>query len=265
MTISNSNFFSQSLLLIGGFAIAYNTSVALHELGHTVAVLIDGGQIQEFVLNPFSWSWNLGQNVSNITFTAWGGVTFGLFFSMLPFLLNFIIHSGTYQFLSKITAAYALLFNGVYLVAGTLFDFGDGGELADLGISKELLLILGSIYLISSFIIWINLQYHLGMNKQTSFLQRLGVITIGFAPYLFLIYLYNQIHNAHQILIWGGFALVGILLAFLIAIAGYWGVRGMIQKQPKVIPLNKDWLILVIALLIIIAEFVVFGTPDNPF
>jgi len=35
------------LLLLGGFAIAYNITIAFHEFGHAVAVIIDGGQIQE--------------------------------------------------------------------------------------------------------------------------------------------------------------------------------------------------------------------------
>jgi hypothetical protein len=71
LSIKKVNLFS-ILLVFGSFCIGYNIAIAFHELGHAFAMMLDGGQIQEFVLNPFSWSWNLGQDLNNPLFTAWG-------------------------------------------------------------------------------------------------------------------------------------------------------------------------------------------------
>lgn len=257
---------SQIILLIGGFAIAYNIAIALHEFGHTIAVVFSGGQIKEYVLNPFSWSWNLGQNVSNIIFTAWGGVTFGLLFALIPLLLIFKIRTTWFVFLCKLIAACALMINGIYLLAGTLLNFGDGGELARLGISPTIIIILGVTYLLISMAFWSNLQYHLGFNKHTPLNKRILVITAGFAPYMLIIFLYNLLHNSNQIIIWGGLAAVGMFMAFLIAIIGHLWTKGT-KKTFESDLINEAYAgkMLIMGLLVILTEFIVFGAPPNPF
>ncbi len=52
------------LLFLGGFIIAYNLTIAFHELGHAIMYPIAGEQMIEFVLNPFSWSWAAGERLS---------------------------------------------------------------------------------------------------------------------------------------------------------------------------------------------------------
>jgi hypothetical protein len=90
------------LLILGSLCIAYNVFTACHELGHAFAMMLDGGYIEKFVLNPFSWSSSLGQDLNNPLFTAWGRVTFGLSFAarlvvlccgITPYLLMILLYN----------------------------------------------------------------------------------------------------------------------------------------------------------------------------
>jgi len=263
MTPFNNKLIQRTVLFIGSFAIAYNIAIAFHELGHVVAYLIVDEPIIEFVLNPFSWSWSTGNNFN--IFVLWGGVTFGQFFALLPLLLIFKIKSTLFVFLSKLLAACAFLVNGIYLSLGAIWDFGDGGSLVYLGINTSIIIIIGSIYFLISFLLWSDLQYHLGLNKQTSLINRMTIIVGSIAPYMILIIIYNLVHNSDQIIMWTGLAVFGILTAFLIAFFGNLWTR-MFKYQPtKIVSLNDSWKIFSFGLLIVIAEFIIFGTPPNPF
>ncbi len=81
------------LALSGSFAISFNLAIALHELGHAITYLINGGEITSFVLNPFSWSWAEGRGFSNRIFVLWDGATVGqlLVTGLLVILAEFIV------------------------------------------------------------------------------------------------------------------------------------------------------------------------------
>ena len=253
-------------MLFGVFTIAFNLAVAFHELGHATSVLFDGGQIQEFVLNPFSWSWNLGRAVHNILFTAWGGVTFGLGYTVLPLLfIRFLKYNGL-KLVIKLLAGLGFLINGIYLIVGILFKVGDGAELSALGIRPFLITIMGMVYILLALIIWSEAQKHLGLDSTVKFSRRLGVMISGIAPYMAMIVLYNYLFNSEQLLLWCGFAAAGIASAFLFSLSGHlWANR--IQRLPYHVEITglNAFFMCILGLLVITAEFLVFGTPQNPF
>jgi hypothetical protein len=266
MTSENIGIFQKVLILLGSFAITYNIAIALHELGHVIAYLIDGGEVSAFVLNPFSWSWAEANNLNNRIFALWGGVIFGQMLALIPFVLIIKFKSPIFVFLAKLLAACAFLINGLYLTAGSILNFGDGGSLVYLGVSSSLIIITGLIYLLISFLFWSDLQRHIGLDKETAFISRIKVITGGIAPYMILIIIYNLLHNSSQIVMWGGLAIFGILITFLIAyLGGLWSRHAVKNKEFKVVSHSYSCMLLVVGLLVILAEFVVFGTPANPF
>jgi len=266
MKQTNNDSFEKILLLLGGFAVTFNIAIAFHELGHTIAYLIDGGQVSEFVLNPFSWSWAEAQNLNNRIFALWGGVTFGQILAIIPLVFILKIKSAIYKFLAKLLAACAFLINGLYLSAGAIMNFGDGGTLVYLGVSSSLIIIIGLIYLLISFAFWSDLQRHIGMNRQTVLKNRIKIVTGSITPYMIIIIIYNLLHNSTQIIMWGGLAVFGILSAFLIAFLGdLWNRHVIKNNQSKVVSLSYSRKLLTVGLLIILAEFIVFGTPPNPF
>jgi hypothetical protein len=252
---------------MGTFIIGYNLTIAFHELGHGLAVLIDGGQIQEYYLNPFSWSWNLGKNVNNPIFTAWGGVTFGLIIPLIPIIFLKKTRSWLVKTTIIITAGCAFLINGIYLLIGIFLKIGDGGELLQYGTPPVLIGLLGFLYLTISFIIWIWVQPWLDLKKDSSFIRRLYIFLGGLGPYMILILIYNYLFNKTQLTIWASFAIVGVILSILFAIFGHFLAPGQASSssasqnptRKSVVQLNC------IALLIIIGEFIIFGIKANPF
>lgn len=266
MTPNNNEILYKILLLFGNFAITYNMAIAFHETGHVVAYLIDGGKVSEFVLNPFSWSWAEARNLNNLIFTLWSGVTFGQVLALIPLFCILKIKSKPFVFLAKLLAACAFLINGLYLTAGSILNFGDGGSLVGLGISSSLLITIGIIYFFISFFFWSDLQRHVGLDKQTDLIIRMKIVTGGIAPYMILIIIYNFLHNISQIAIWSGLACFGILATFLIAFLGnIWDRHVVKNNESEVVSHSYAWKLLVFGLLVILAEFIVFGTPAHPF
>jgi hypothetical protein len=251
-------------LLLGGFAIVYNLSIALHELGHTILYPIVGERMIEYVLNPFSWSWATGEKYN--VFVLWGGVTLGQFFSLIPLLLTHKIRSTLFVFLSRLLAACSFLINGIYLSMGAVFGFGDGGDLAFLGMNATFIITLGILYILIALVFWSDLQHHLGMDSHTAIGQRIKVIMGGIAPYMMVIFFYNLIHNSGQITMWGGLAGAGLLAALLISVSGHlWSRR--VRKSNGLDNVSRHYAlhVLVAGLLVILAEFIIFGMPPNPF
>jgi len=252
------------LLLLGGFAIAYNLSIALHELGHAIMYPIAGEQMIEFVLNPFSWSWASGENLS-VT-VLWGGVTLGLFLALVPLMLTFMIRSILFRFLSKILAACAFLINGIYLSMGAVFGFGDGGDLVFAGTNSTFIIVLGFLYILISFLFWADLQFHIGMDDNTVISRRTLVVLGGISPYMVVIFLYNLIHNPKQVTMWGGLAGAGLLAALLISASGHLWSR-FVRKSNGSTDVSRHYAlpVMIVGLMVILAEFIIFGTPPNPF
>jgi len=254
------------LLLFGAFAIDFNLAVAFHELGHTTAVLIDGGQIQEFVLNPFSWSWNLGRNVQDILFTAWGGVTIGLGYTVIPLFFIRLVKNNGMKLVIKLLAGLGFLINGIYLIFGVIYNVGDGAELASLGVNPNLLSAMGSVYVLFALIIWSEAQRNLGIDPQESLSRRLWVMIAGVAPYMAMIVLYNYLFNSGQLILWSGYAVTGVALACLFALCGHLWAKHVYSgaHHVEVSGLN-GFIMSLIGILVILMEFLIFGTPKHPF
>ncbi|GEM_PF-1627030 len=254
----------QILFFLGAFAIGYNLAVAFHETGHVIMYPLAGEKMTEFVLNPFSWSWAAGKNLSIPV--LWGGVTLGLFLALIPLILSMFIRMPLFRFLSRLLAACAFLINGIYLVMSALFGFGDGGDLVYTGASPIFIVGLGSLYILLSLVCWSHIQYYLGLDHKTPFGQRTLVLFGGIAPYMSLIFLNNLIHNPTQLSMWGGLSIAGLVMSFLISICGH--LRRRFFPQLRNTPdLSHHYAlpVLIFALLIILTEFIIFGMPDNPF
>jgi len=263
-TIDVKNKYAKQLVLfMGGFAIAYNIAIALHELGHVLAYSMVDEQMIEFVLNPFSWSWAASKNLN--VFVLWGGVTFGQIFALLPLLMLKKVKAPLFMLLSKLLAACAFLINGIYLLLGALLHFGDGGSLVYVGFNPFFVVSIGTLYFVLSFLFWSHLQQHVGLNSRTPLSVRIRIITGGIVPYMLVIFVYNLLHNADQIMMWGGLALFGIIVSFLIAFMGNWWAHFFHYQNERVFSSTTSWKLFSFGLLVVLAEFVVFGTPPNPF
>ena len=264
--MKRTRIFHSILLLFGAFIIAFNLAVTLHELGHATAVLIDGGQIQEFVLKPFSWSWNLGHGVEDVLFTAWGGVSIGLFYTIIPLIFVRLAKHNGIKLVIKLIAGLGFLINGIYLIIGVLFNVGDGAELTGLGVSPGLLLVMGIVFVLISLIIWSEAQRNMGIEPQERFSRRLLILVSGIAPYMAAIVLYNYLYNSEQLVLWTGFAATGLTSAVLFALCGHlWAKRSSCETHPIEVSGSSGFLMLSLGILVIVMEYLIFGNPPHPF
>jgi hypothetical protein len=163
-------------------------------------------------------------------------------------------------------AGFAFFINGAYLLAGAQCNFGDGGELLKLGVNPLLVTALGALYLVFAMVICAELQIHLGLDAHTPFWQRLLVIMGGITPYMILILVYNLLFNSRQVAIWGGFAALGVFAAIFFAFSGYvWAKIFSIADNQGERPEQDIYFLLLLAGIILLSEFLIFGTPPNPF
>lgn len=263
----NKNIWS-GLFLFGCFCIGYNLAIAFHELGHVLAVLLDGGQIHQFHLNPFSWSWNLGKNINSPLFTAWGGVSFGLTLSTLPLISVIWIRHLIFRAAVLVTAACAFLINGIYLVVGIFINVGDGRELIQYGVSAKLIFSLGFLYIIAAFSLWMIIQPLLGIGKHVGFFKRFLILSGGIFPYLLMIFVYNLIFNSKQIIIWLSFVALGLLSVFIMAATGVLWARyskGFSPLDPGEAGWSPVISVLIMGIGIVVLELIIFGIEINPF
>jgi hypothetical protein len=255
-------------MLLGAFCVGYNMAIAFHELGHALAMVLDGVTIRAFHLNPFSWSWTFPESLNHPLFTALGGVTFGVVFAAIPALAAIRIQTPAFRIPAVVTAAVALAVDGIYLVAGTFFRIGDGGELLQYGVSRELILALGGLYVAISLLLFAFVQSMLGIGKNTPITTRALIMFGGIVPYLAVIFLYNLLLNQREILLWISFVSAGIFLILLWVWAGH-VLAKRLQCQGAVSGAGVSWTPVITTLLsgmaIVVGELMFFGIKENPF
>jgi len=256
------------LLLFGTFCIAFNLAIAFHELGHAFTMILDGVGVRDFHLNPFSWSWTFPKSLNNVIFTASGGVTFGLIFAILPSIAAVWIRNAYFRIPAFTTAAFAFSINGIYLIAGTLFKVGDGGELIQYGVSHVMVLSLGGIYIIAALFLLALIQPLFGINKEFSFGKRFLIFGAGIIPYLSMMFIYNLFLNKREIMLWFSFVVAGVLLILLLSFSGYFRAK-MHEGFREVNRIKVGWgpvlMSLILGFAIIIGELIIFGVKESPF
>ena len=256
------------LLIFGSFCIGYNLAIACHELGHALAMVLDGVGVRQFHLNPFSWSWTFPRSLKHELFTASGGISFGLLLALIPLVLTIRIRSPYFRIPAYMTAGFALSVNGIYLVAGVFFRMGDGGELIRYGIAPMPIVLLGGLYLIGSLVILAVVQPELGIGTSCPFTCRFFMLASGITPYLLIIFVYNRFLNQKETLIWLSFALAGVFLVFLISVSGHFRARSsrsFVETNRSVLDWKFVVVILVAGVGVVLAELLFFGIKPNPF
>jgi hypothetical protein len=207
-----------SLLLLGSFAIGFNTAHALHELGHALAVWFGGGSVTSLSLHPFSWS-KIGYSVPLTVPIAWAGAFFA---SLVGLLLLALVwrRYGAWTMPIVVTALCTFIVNAVYLgVDGMLLAGGDATDLVGLGVSRPVVVGAGILLLVIGAVIAMLLPPRLGLGQQSGLGARLLVLWTGIGSYLIAMFSYHLLFNAKEVLVWGLFAGLGLLLISVLAVA----------------------------------------------
>lgn len=172
----------RGLLLLGSFAIAYNASEFLHELGHALAAWMTGGQVSGIVVHPFNWSFCYAVSPYPLFLTA-AGVMFSSLAGVLifvclirwpkPFLLPLLL-------IGPLT----LINNGDYMLMDLIVQSGgDACSLAAMGISPAVIVPGALFLLLAGFALAVILIRKIGL-LEGGFTMRLIIIGMGILSYL---------------------------------------------------------------------------------
>lgn len=180
-------------LLLGSFSFGYNLHTILHELGHCVAIWVQGGSIHGFVLHPFLASYAPSTYVPDHILLYLGGALFGgtstVLFAFLawryrsPYLMPFVMACAA----GLITTARWML------VAPFTASETDYYYLITLAVSPSIIFLWGLAFLIIGLVVFILYLPLVGVSSGASFSRYLAVIVAGILPYQIVAGMYRVV------------------------------------------------------------------------
>jgi len=220
MQCSISRYSKLSLGLFGTFAIGYNLSNAIHELGHALAMWLGGGRVKMVLLHPFSWSYTyyLGKPPFPAT-TAAAGV---LFSTLVSLCILVVIRRRRSDWLLPLVATGLCTFivNAIYLgVDSFMRSGGDGTYLLRYGFPLPAIIGLALLLLPFGAVFALILLPRLGLKADDGIWPRLPILFSGIGSYLLLMLAYNQLANKPEIVLWTVYVAIGFLLITIWAVS----------------------------------------------
>ena len=220
MTISKNNSCKTILLLFGSFAIGYNVAVALHELGHAVAMWVTGGQVERITLNPFSTSYThyASKSIYPI-FTSVAGLAFGTIFAVLLLVMAGLLRKQYLVLLLLVTTIVAGIQNGLYAIVDSLVSGGgDATYLIELGVSQSVIIGIGVLLVGSSIVLAVLGLRFIVFQTNDSLSKRILLLEAGMLPYLIGLVVYQVICDTKKLGLYSTYAFIAAALILIIAI-----------------------------------------------
>lgn len=255
MTIFRNNSFKSILLLFGSTAIGYNVAAVLHELGHAIAMWVTGGQVERITLNPFSWSYTYyASTPTHPIFTSLAGVILGTVFAVLLLVMAGLLRNQYLLLLLVITNVVAGAQNGLYtLVDSLVLGGGDATNLIELGVSKFVMIGIGTLLVGSSILLAILTLRFVSFQPNDSLSKRVLILETGVLPYLMGIVVYQAICNTEEIGLFSGYAFAGAVLILVIAVLSHISL-GHRYNVLDSIGWGRTWMTVVAGIAIIVVE-----------
>jgi hypothetical protein len=252
--------------MLGSYAFSINLHDILHELGHGVAVWVQGGTITGFHLHPFESCYAYSTYVPDHILLYAGGALFGglstLAFPVVAW------HWRTPYAAALVTACAAGLGETAFHM---LTDHATGAAtdytyLVGLGVPVGLILLAGTAFLVLSVLVRILFLPLLGVSYEMGIPGRLLVFEFGILPYGIAAGAYAiMAQDAHPISILAGLIVMAVVLALEAILSwflpGWWGLLRRIEPvQVRPRHLLVVWLS---AALLIAMMFVVSVSPPS--
>jgi hypothetical protein len=115
-----------------------------HELGHIIAGLATGAQLERVILNPFRFSMTQFASNPHPHITTWGGPVLGVLIGAgIPILLARFLKQ--LRFSLCIVSSFVLLANGLYIGLGAITPFADAQDLIRYGSTRLMLAAFGIV------------------------------------------------------------------------------------------------------------------------
>ena len=136
-------------LLIGIILFWYPLSL-IHEFGHILSVVINGGTFIRIDWRYYIFSETIREQSSYPVIDIWTGPIFG---SLVPLIFYLSLWKYKFSFILGWFSSICLIGNGIYIGLGGEFDGGDGSQLIGLGVDIKWLCFYGFVSFVSGIFI----------------------------------------------------------------------------------------------------------------
>lgn len=249
--MNNQSPVKMGFLLLGSFILAYLGALYVHELCHSGAALISGGDAFGIVIDPFGWSYSISNSIEHPVFHTAAGAIGSSLIGILLFML--LIRWPKPALLPLLLfGPIALINNGQYWAVDIIEETGmDACTLVNLGIPASVLLVAGIIQCLVGVVCMIRLMRIIGLTNQP-FIKRLIILGVGIIPYACIGVVWNWANEVD--ILW--LSTIGWVLLFAV-IAGLFRAEKLASfeaKWPVVLGFNVIGIGLVVGLLLMISS-----------
>ena len=166
----------------------------IHELGHAIAVLVQGGTVTGFFFHPIKSSFNSSTYVPNHLLLYAGGAFIGLPITIISLILAFRYKSPVF-FPFAIACAYGFLNTGKWMVRSAISPeiVTDYTCMVDLGVPGFLMVGAGFIYIFFGALARIFFLPLAGIDYNASIRDRIIFYLAGILPWYLIVGLYNAL------------------------------------------------------------------------
>jgi hypothetical protein len=226
-----------ALLLLGSYVFGLNVHNIIHELGHGVAIWVQGGSIHGLVLHPFVACYAPSTAVPDHVLLYAGGALFGGTVTILFAVLAWRVRTPYMMPLVMVCAAGLLTTSRWILLAPFTSGKTDYQFLISLGVSPILIIIWGIVLLLIGLVVLVLFLPLIGVSHQTSFKGHLLVIEVGILPYFLAASLFFIVTGGTRPVGFVSGAITGTAVLAIIAGLSKW-LRDRMRLFQKVDPLS---------------------------
>jgi hypothetical protein len=231
----------------------------LHEMGHAISILVQGGEVTGFSFHPFKSNYCYSTYVPNHILLYAGGALFGTLITLLFPVIAFRRHT-VYLAPFVMSAAASLTISGKHMIL-TPFMKGvtDYTCLVDLGVPLALIVMIGAVCVVAGVLLRILFLPLFGVGVSVRLPRRIAVYELGVLPFYLANGIYIYIANGRPALIILKVISLPALAVFIEAILSkrlqerYSFFRTIAEGRPDNISLGYSWAMCAVITIVMIA------------
>gem|GEM_PF-2659316 len=253
--------------LLGIFLLAHMASIIIHEFGHVLNGVATGGKFDHIEFSVLGWSRAFLAHHGEPRAVSWGGVQWACTVSLFGFLLCWTFRSRAVLFFLVLTIK-TFAASGQYLMVGLFTGEGDGAHLAMMGVSKPILIIIGSALLLVVFPISGLTGPLLGLGRRRNPYWK-TLLAVG-SPVVLLslsVFAYNMVIRPAQWQFWGsvcgGATCMALLFSSWIHLAAPWFDRPEVGSRRQEISSSRGAISVGLSVLVAVLLSLIFPVTKS--
>jgi len=209
MRVNVGQYARSSLLLLGSFALGFNATTLLHEVGHVLSLWAIGGRVDRIALHPFSWSYTFFASAPKYpAFVTASGSLFGVLSGLV---LVAVVRRLRAAWTAPVLAAgvCCVVGNGTYLCIDSIMQGGgDATSLVRAGAPWGVVFYVALLILLVGFELSFMLLPRVGVGDSVSLTGRMAVLCCGVGAYFIGMFVHNLIWDRAAFVFWLGYSVI---------------------------------------------------------